>query len=77
MQKNTNLKAKFIKPTNINGTLSCEDCYWEVWSHEDLLLRVTVKHLCNQDKSLTYELIATYDFGKELINKTKRMKAFW
>lgn len=72
------MKGRFIKVEHSDGTQDFENSYWEVWMNEDvLLLECSVKDFCQQDPTLTYNDIATKEFGNYLLKRVKRKKAFW
>lgn len=65
------LKGRFVRYSNPDGSQNQEQCFWEVWKgEEELLLKVTVAEL--QYLNLPFESIATKEFGKLLLAKTRK-----
>lgn len=69
-----NLKARFIKAANGDGTQNKEESYWEIWLGSELLVKITVEELCNMSSILSYDLIATKEFGAEMLAQIKKSK---
>lgn len=68
------LKGRFVRR---DAEQNKQDHYWEILDGEKVLWRSSVRQFCNADPSLSYERIATYEFGKYLLAKTRQMKVFW
>lgn len=70
------LKAKFVKLVDDRGFYD-DKSYWEVTINSAILFCASVEYLRSKRPELSYEIIATVKFGRELIQRTKDMIAFW
>ena len=69
-------KFKFPNPRTAKGKFG-KTCGWEVYAGDELLYTLSVEALCKADPKLSYETIATKEFGTMLIERTKKMRAYW
>ena len=77
MIEDTRLKARFIKARDDDGNLDINEYFWEISSGKMIIAKMTVKSLCATNPILDYDSIATLDFGRLLLRKVKKLKAFW
>lgn len=64
------LKARFVRSAKPDGSQDLEQSYWDVWHGEELVMKLTVADL--QYLNLPYESIATKEFGKLLLARTRK-----
>lgn len=84
MENHRRIKARFLKVRNDDGSQNFEKSFWEVSSYNEwdgsiveVLLKISVEDICKLHPEMSYVSIATMEFGKSLILKTKKMAAFW
>lgn len=65
------LRARFVKAANSNGTQNRARSAWEVFLGDKLLLTASVHELSGGNTDVLYDSIATKDFGAKLIEKVK------
>jgi hypothetical protein len=65
------LRARFVKAANSNGTQNKGRSAWEVFLGDKLLLTASVAELSGGNTDVLYDSIATKDFGAKLIEKVK------
>ena len=65
------LRARFVKAANNNGTQNRARSAWEVFLGDKLLLTASVHELSGGNTDVLYDSIATKDFGAKLIEKVK------
>jgi len=65
------LRARFVKAANSNGTQNRARSAWEVFLGDKLLLTASVDELSGGNTDVLYDSIATKDFGAKLIEKVK------
>lgn len=65
------LRARFVKAANSNGTQNKARSAWEVFLGDKLLLTASVHELSGGNTDVLYDSIATKDFGTKLIEKVK------
>lgn len=65
------LRARFVKAANSNGTQDKAKSAWEVFLGDKLLLTASVAELSGGNTDVLYDSIATKDFGAKLIEKVK------
>ncbi len=65
------LRARFVKAANNNGTQNKARSAWEVFLGDKLLLTASVHELSGGNTDVLYDSIATKDFGAKLIEKVK------
>jgi len=65
------LRARFVKAANSNGTQNKARSAWEVFLGDKLLLTASVSELSGGNTDVLYDSIATKDFGAKLIEKVK------
>lgn len=61
--------GKFVKAANSG------DSAWEIYNDDQLVLRASVNELTNGTAALNYNLVATKEYGQDLINKIKSFGA--
>lgn len=61
--------GKFVKAANSG------DSAWEIYNDDKLVLRASVNELTNGTAALNYNLVATKEYGQDLINKIKSFGA--
>lgn len=71
------LKGKFVKVAKADGSQDFDESFWEIWDGDYLLFKKSVKELCNEIRWLDYEIIYSPEFGKLLLKRAKKLKAFW
>lgn len=65
------LRARFVKAANNDGTQNKAKSAWEVFLGDKLLLTASVSELSGGNTDVLYDSIATKDFGAKLIEKVK------
>lgn len=65
------LRARFVKAANNDGTQDKAKSAWEVFLGDKLLLTASVAELSGGNTAVLYDSIATKDFGAKLIEKVK------
>lgn len=65
------LRARFVKAANGDGTQNKARSAWEVFLGDKLLLTASVAELSGGNTDVLYDSIATKDFGAKLIEKIK------
>jgi hypothetical protein len=65
------LRARFVKAANGDGTQNKGKSAWEVFLGDKLLLTASVAELSGGNTDVLYDSIATKDFGAKLIEKVK------
>jgi len=65
------LRARFVKAANGDGTQNRAKSAWEVFLGDKLLLTASVDELSGGNVDVLYDSIATKDFGTRLIEKVK------
>lgn len=65
------LRARFVKAANGDGTQNKARSAWEVFLGDKLLLTASVAELSGGNTDVLYDSIATKDFGTKLIEKVK------
>ena len=65
------LRARFVKAANTDGTQDKAKSAWEVFLGDKLLLTASVEDLSGGNTDVLYDSIATKDFGAKLIEKVK------
>jgi len=65
------LRARFVKAANGDGTQNKAKSAWEVFLGDKLLLTASVSELSGGNTDVLYDSIATKDFGAKLIEKVK------
>lgn len=71
MLSRAQLKARFVKAANPDGSQNKSKSAWEVFQGDRLLLTASVAEIASTHATETYESIATKDFGAKLIEKVK------
>ena len=69
------LKARFVKASNQDGSQNKSKSGWEVFLGDKLLLTASVDELTGGNTELLYGQVATKEFGGELIQKVKTLGA--
>ncbi|KKN70815.1 hypothetical protein LCGC14_0427070 [marine sediment metagenome] len=64
------LKARFLKAANDDGSHNRESSKWEVMEGDRVVIELTVKELTDNIE-LDYESIATPEFGRVLLEKIR------
>lgn len=77
MSDEKKLKGKFVKVAKADGSQDFDESLWEIWEGDILLATKSVKQLCTEIPWLDYEMIATPEFGRPLLKRLKKLKAFW
>jgi hypothetical protein len=65
------LRARFVKAANGDGTQNKAKSAWEVFLGDKLLLTASVDELAGGNTAVLYDSIATKEFGAKLIEKVK------
>jgi hypothetical protein len=65
------LRVRFVKAANGDGTQNKGKSAWEVFLGDKLLLTASVSELSGGNVDVLYDSIATKDFGTKLIDKVK------
>jgi hypothetical protein len=65
------LKARFVKASNADGSQNKNKSAWEVFQGDRLILTASVAEITGSHATETYDSIATKDFGVKLIEKVK------
>lgn len=65
------LRARFVKAANNDGTQDKAKSAWEVFLGDKLLLTASVDELSGGNTAVLYDSIATKEFGTKLIEKVK------
>jgi hypothetical protein len=71
------LKGRFVRVAKSDGSQDFDESFWLVSIGDMILFKSTVRSLRAADPSLTYDSIATAEYGKHLLAKARTMKAFW
>lgn len=77
MSDENTLKGRFVRAAKSDGSQDFDESFWIVSIGDMIIFKSTVMSLRVTDPSLTYDSIATREFGLALLKKVKRMKAFW
>jgi hypothetical protein len=71
MLSRAQLKARFVKAANSDGSQNKNKSAWEVFQGDRLILTASVAEITSSHATENYDSIATKDFGAKLIEKVK------